>query len=159
MCVWSLGYVDKYVWSKRKHKFQQTKVILQSFICYRAVCLSVRVSVQGGQCVSLWDTVCVSVHGVRCVSGKTKLTAFSALVASSLCGTTLDNTFLTVSHGESLKQRHILSFTFHRSKVPFLILGFEGVLLVRISLCDQLKWGPVNSPNWNLIRSLGEGTL
>ena len=124
MCVWSLGYVDKYVLSNRKHKFQQTKVILQSFICYRAVCLSV--------CVS----VCVSKHGVRCVSGKTKLTAFSALVASSLCGTTLDNTFLTVSHGESLKQRHILSFTFHRSKVPFLLLGFEGVLLVCISLWD-----------------------
>ena len=140
MCVWSLGYVDKYVLSNRKHKFQQTKVILQSFICYRAVCLSVCVSVcvpvQGLQCVSLWDTVCVSKHGVRCVSGKTKLTAFSALVASSLCGTTLDNTFLTVSHGESLKQRHIPSFTFHRSKVPFLLLGFEGVPLVCISLWD-----------------------
>ena len=80
-----------------------------------SVCVSVCVPVQGLQCVSLWDTVCVSKHGVRCVSGKTKLTAFSALVASSLCGTTLDNTFLTVSHGESLKQRHFLSFAFHRS--------------------------------------------
>ena len=44
----------------------------------------------------------------HCVSGKTKLTAFCALVASSLCRTTLDNRLFTASHFRtgSISRRH-----------------------------------------------------